>query len=234
MRKQSPVLRKRDSTMQLKTQQNLDYSDVVANNAMNRERGLVGVNSYEKELRFSIVDFLRERLKKQPQVAWLDLCCGKGYALQQASQIFSTNELVIYAVDLVGDFVQVPGAQFTVGSLPQALPKRCFDLITCVHGLHYIADKLQVIFRASQLLNAKGVFLANLDHRNIKSTSGKTLRGIVKLLSTSPCKYSAHILHISSEMGTIPFAFMGADDKAGANYTGQPVVDSYYDFLSKA
>ncbi|BBM83441.1 class I SAM-dependent methyltransferase [Candidatus Uabimicrobium amorphum] len=220
--------------MKLKAQQNLDDSDVVANNAMNRERGLSGINSYEKELRFSIVDFINKRLETQPQVAWLDLCCGKGYALQQASQRFSSDKLIIYAVDLVGDFVHVAGGKFTVGSLPEALPDRCFDLITCVHGLHYIGDKLQVIFRATQCLTSQGIFLANLDHRNIKSISGKTLRGIVKLLRDPPCKYSGHVLCISSQISAFPFAFIGADDKAGANYTGQPVVDSYYDFRSKA
>lgn len=27
----------------------------------------------------------------------------------------------------------------------------------------------------------------------------------------------------------LPYVYMGADDRAGPNYTGQPAVDSYYE-----
>jgi hypothetical protein len=29
--------------------------------------------------------------------------------------------------------------------------------------------------------------------------------------------------------GTLPFRYLGADDRAGPNYTGQPAVHSYYE-----
>ncbi|MEV4144021.1 hypothetical protein AB0J40_10155 [Amycolatopsis sp. NPDC049691] len=29
--------------------------------------------------------------------------------------------------------------------------------------------------------------------------------------------------------GTLPFRYLGADDRAGPNYTGQPAVRSYYE-----
>ena len=31
------------------------------------------------------------------------------------------------------------------------------------------------------------------------------------------------------ETWNLPFRYLGADDRAGPNYTGQPAVDSYYD-----
>src|SRR5512135_1302326 len=68
-------------------------SDVVANCAMNRERQLVGVNSYARELGFDPVDVLLTRLAEvrdarpgPTAVGWLDLCCGRGRALLQAGE----------------------------------------------------------------------------------------------------------------------------------------------------
>ena len=67
----------------------LERSAVVANNAMNRERGLAGVNSYERELGFDPATRAGE--------AWLDLCCGSGRALIQAAR----PGLTLVGVDLV-------------------------------------------------------------------------------------------------------------------------------------
>ncbi len=38
-----------------------------------------------------------------------------------------------------------------------------FDLITCVHGLHYAGDKLAVLTRAVDWLTPGGLFAADLD-----------------------------------------------------------------------
>jgi hypothetical protein len=62
----------------------LQSSSVVANCAMNRERGCLGGNSYEKELSFNPVEFLLVRLAQQKQVSWLDLCCGIRAEYQRA------------------------------------------------------------------------------------------------------------------------------------------------------
>ena len=51
----------------------LECSAVVANNSMNRERGLVGVNSYARELGIDPVSHL-SALSTSP--SWLDLCSG--------------------------------------------------------------------------------------------------------------------------------------------------------------
>ena len=64
----------------------LASSDVVANNAMNRLRNLAGVNSYERELGFSPLSFMKQREGKEKELAWLDVCCGEGLALLQASK----------------------------------------------------------------------------------------------------------------------------------------------------
>lgn len=66
----------------------LEASAVVANCTMNRERQLVGVNSYTRELGFNPVDVLAAGLTdvSAPSTAnWLDLCCGTGRALIQAA-----------------------------------------------------------------------------------------------------------------------------------------------------
>ena len=66
-------------------QAQLETSETVANAAMNRSRGLLGVNSYERELRLDIVTWLTERHAGEPGATWLDLCCGEGKALEEAS-----------------------------------------------------------------------------------------------------------------------------------------------------
>src|SRR5436305_4218070 len=51
-------------------------------------------------------------------------------------------------------------------------PDRHFNLITCVHGLHYIGDKLGLISRAASWLGEAGLFVANLDLANLKISYG--------------------------------------------------------------
>lgn len=59
----------------------LERSTVVANSRMNRERGAVGVNSYEKDAGLDPISFLADRLSVASSASWLDLCCGRGRAL---------------------------------------------------------------------------------------------------------------------------------------------------------
>ncbi|MFI7525979.1 hypothetical protein [Nocardia salmonicida] len=71
----------------------LEQSSVVANNAMNRGRGLSGVNSYTRELGFDPYEVLAERLRADPtaRVTWVDVCCGSGRALLEAEHNASTE-----------------------------------------------------------------------------------------------------------------------------------------------
>ncbi|MFE9785031.1 SAM-dependent methyltransferase [Nocardia salmonicida] len=68
----------------------LEQSSVVANNTMNRGRGLSGVNSYTRELGFDPYEVLAECLRADPtaRVTWVDVCCGSGRALLEAEQRF--------------------------------------------------------------------------------------------------------------------------------------------------
>jgi SAM-dependent methyltransferase len=126
---------------------------VVANCAMNRERQLAGVNSYTRELGFNPLTFLTSRLDAQPPpltAGWLDLCCGTGRALVQAgAQLASTG------VDLAGMFDPVPASapvRLVTATVLAWEPGQAFDLITCVHGLHYVGDKLAVLALAATWL----------------------------------------------------------------------------------
>lgn len=50
---------------------------------------------------------------------------------------------------------------------------RRFDLITCVHGLHYIGDKLAVLTRIASWLTDDGQFSADLDLDSIRLADGR-------------------------------------------------------------
>jgi ubiquinone/menaquinone biosynthesis C-methylase UbiE len=159
--------------MKLLSDDELERSAIVANCCMNRERNLTGSNGYAKEVRFNPLDFLKERLAPDKAVVWLDLCCGTGEALIQAARVVQADDLnvEIVGVDLVGMFHQPnPGLtclRLVESSLSTWRPDRSFDLITCVHGLHYVGDKLGLIARSASWLVKDGLFVANLDLDNI-------------------------------------------------------------------
>jgi SAM-dependent methyltransferase len=209
----------------LRADRELEGSPVVANNAMNRERGLDGVNSYTKDLGFSPLEFLRGR----EAAAWLDLCCGSGRALVQAAGKLPGARLV--GVDLVGYFDphgDLPGLELVTGSIGQWQPDGLFDLITCVHGLHYVGDKLGLLSRVVSWLKPGGVFTGQLDLANVRidgepvgakvfRNEGLDYDSRRRLLS---CRGPARFTH--------SYEYLGADDRAGPNYTGQPAVASHY------
>jgi hypothetical protein len=74
-------------TRKLQADQELLWSPVVANCRMNRERVIAGANSYARELKLDIVDFLTEKARQGITVHWLDICCGSGKALLQAAML---------------------------------------------------------------------------------------------------------------------------------------------------
>jgi SAM-dependent methyltransferase len=151
----------------------LHASAVVANNAMNRDRQLAGVNSYTQDLGFNPLDQLTARIGRQGQdtfsVGWLDLCCGSGRALLQAAEHLAavglSDRVTLVGVDLVGFFDPAPQSglapQLMCASVTDWLPPQRFDLITCVHGLHYVSDKLRMLARAASWLTDTGTFVAD-------------------------------------------------------------------------
>jgi SAM-dependent methyltransferase len=226
--------------MRLLSDESLERSAVVANCRMNWERNLVGSNGYDRELCLNPLDFLKEQAVDH-STAWLDLCCGTGRALIEAARVVQTDGLApligIVGVDLVGMFDQPdPGLsclRLVEASLSTWHPERQFDLITCVHGLHYIGDKLGLIARAVSWLTDHGLFVANLDLTNLKLSDGRIAgRRIASDLHRVGLYYDRRRLLIvcrGRREVTLPYRCLGADDQAGPNYTGQPAVNSYYD-----
>ncbi|WP_249037978.1 class I SAM-dependent methyltransferase [Actinoplanes italicus] len=197
----------------------LHSSSVVANNAMNRERQLTGVNSYARVLGFDPVE--------RAGNGWLDLCCGSGRALIQAAGRIDPARLT--GVDLVDAFAPAPpGLTLVAAPIETWTPGRAFDLITCVHGLHYVGDKLAVLARVLKWLAPAGTFVADLDLASIKP-GGRRLTALLKAAGVGYDGRRKRITCVGPRDLGLPYRYLGADDRAGPNYTGQPVVNSYYE-----
>src|SRR4051812_27105180 len=227
--------------MRLLSDEALERSAVVANCRMNRERDLAGTNGYDKELGFNPLDVLKEALVHGDRVAWLDLCCGSGKALIQAAEqvhaVGLESRVEILGVDLVGMFLRSKAdltcLRLVEASLRSWRPERPYDLITCVHGLHYLGDKLGLITRAASWLSPDGRFVANLDLDNLKLGEGRPAGSrLVADLRGFGLEYDRRrrlvICRGKRKIG-LSCRYLGADDQAGPNYTGQPEVDSYYE-----
>lgn len=220
--------------MSLLGDEELQSSGVVANNAMNRERDLTGTNSYERDLGFELASWLEGRIETTGRVSWLDLCCGSGKALIQAKERFG-SALQVTGVDLVEFFAPLPDGldppEFVVASLSEWSPSQSFDLVTCVHGIHYLGDKLDLIARACSWLNERGRFVANFDLAQVHLEEGSAARQVAKAFRAAGLDYEGRKKLIrcdgSAELA-IPWTYLGADDRMGPNYTGQPAVASHY------
>jgi SAM-dependent methyltransferase len=203
----------------------LERSSVVANNAMNRERRLDGVNSYARELGFHPLD--------AAGAGWLDLCCGSGLALAQAATVLDrrglAGQVAIVGVDLVDSFCGGTAAQLHEASIVHWTPGRTFDLITCLHGLHYVGDKLGVLSRAAGWLAPGGRLVADLDLAAVRVPDGRLLRRQLRAAGFSYDPRRRRIGRVGPGTVDLPYVYLGADDRAGPNYTGQPAVDSYYE-----
>lgn len=225
--------------MKLVENKELENSSIVANSLMNRERNLIGGNSYKKELRFEIVNYLQEKLLLNNKVSWLDICCGRGKALIETekllSEISENKKIKLVGIDLVNAFEKYSKTEILElkeASINTWETKEEFDLITCVHGLHYIGDKLGVIKKAVSWLAKDAMFIANLDLNNLKFENGKCAgRSIISSLRTLSISYDSknHLLSCKGKKDfSLNYHYIGADALAGPNYTGQSAVDSYY------
>ncbi len=230
--------------MPLLDNDSLERSSVVANCRMNRERSLAGSNGYAKELGFNPLDQLQKRIASTSKAgAWLDLCCGSGRALIEAAKIAAAagvdDRITIVGVDLVssGATADMNCLSLVEASLSTWRPQRQFDLVTCVHGLHYIGDKLGLITRAASWLTDDGQFTANLDLSNVQiQKHSRSSRTVANELKQHGFDYHIRKKLISCrgrQTTTLPFRYLGADDQAGANYTGQPAVHSVYALMDQ-
>jgi len=237
----------------LLTNEILERSGVVANCRMNRERTLTGGNGYTREIGFNPFEFLVQAASVRDNVRWLDLCCGTGNALIEAARSIEalglSRQIQIVGVDLVGMFT--PQRINGVGNGPDTMnslqlieasvmnwqPERQFDLITCVHGLHYIGDKLKLLIDAASWLTDNGQLAANLSLENLKLWDAKSAsRTVAAELRRQGLDYDSRRKRIQRKgRATIrlPFRYLGADDSAGPNYSGQPAVDSYYELVNE-
>ncbi|MFD3704028.1 class I SAM-dependent methyltransferase [Nocardia sp. NPDC058658] len=218
----------------------LEQSSVVANNAMNRGRGLSGVNSYTRELGFDPFEVLAQRLRAEPnaEVTWIDVCCGSGRALLEAearfAEEFPNADLTIIGVDLVDFFLskpRTPRLHLLATSAATWTPPRTADLVTCVHGLHYIGDKLALIDAMTSWLAPTGLFAADFDPAEIRHRDGSpAAETVIETLRTSGLAYDRrrHQIH-GHGRPDFEATYLGADPASGPGYTGQPSVMSYYD-----
>lgn len=206
---------------------------------MNRERNASGINSYEKEFGFTPQDFLQDKLKHNGSASWLDLCCGQGKALIQTAAFFQStganDQVRLHGIDLIDTFPSTHKGynclSLKAESLAEWQPSKTYDLITCVHGLHYLGDKLSIIAAAIKSLTPEGLFIANLDlnNFNIDGVSGKTL--LPHLFRLNNIEYNSRTRILKKENCSIPsfnLTYLGANDQYGPNYTGQDSVTSYY------
>jgi SAM-dependent methyltransferase len=205
---------------------------------MNRERQLRGSNSYQGELGLDILSFLRDCSSAGP-VSWIDLCCGTGRALiEAAAETAKTGagaRFQIEGIDLAGLFeANVPprSVTFRKRSLESWEPTGPYALVTCVHGLHYVGDKLGAIAKAAAKLLPEGLFVANLDLSNFRHAGGRPLgRMVATRLRENALTYNARrrlVCCTGPHQVDFGLRHIGADDQVGPNYTGQPAVDSYY------
>ena len=215
-------------------------SPVVANATMNRGRGLSGVNSYGRELRFDIVAFLERRVRERGGAVWLDACCGQGRALLEAGRQFAGtgwgSGVRIVGVDLVGMFEagDAPNVRLIAGDVAAFKPGVPVDLITCVHGLHYLGDKLGFLESAHAMLAPGGVFLGSLDPQNVR---GGEARGSVWRQAAAFARRSgaapdlkSHVLRLERGEARLDFglAYAGAAASEQPHDSGITVVDSWY------
>lgn len=225
--------------MSLLDERSLEASETVANAAMNRGRGLSGINSYDRELGLDLHAWLQARLDEQGSVAWLDVCCGEGRALLEAADRLRPDRLE--AMRLLGlDLVQpgprstpsVEELRFVEASVHSWEPRQSFDLITCVHGLHYVGDKLGLLERVVVWLSEGGLFLGHLDLDDVRDEKGDPLIGFLRdRLRRSGARHDreTRVLQLTGGQSlSFGLQFVGADDDVGPNFSGQPSVHSRY------
>lgn len=213
---------------------------MVANAAMNRGRGLEGVNSYARELGIDLRAVLLERMERDGTVSWLDLCCGEGHALLSMAGELEERGLAerarLVGLDLLppSNDVQLPSClRYLAGSVRAFEAGTPFDVITCVHGLHYLGDKLGALTAIQSWLSADGGFFGNLDLADIRRDDDAELSGLLRdHIDRAGGRYDAAAKLVLLRGGSslsFPLRYTGADDAAGPNYTHQPTVRSFYE-----
>lgn len=211
----------------------LELSSVVANARMNRQRNLL---AYRQELGFDPSSLVRGRAERGLGAAWFDLCCGAGRALIEADQRIDPGlDVSLDGLDLIDMFDSHPASprlRLIAAGIDTWSTARRYDLITCVHGIHYLGDKLATIARLATWLSPDGVLVATLDLGGFRFEDGGAAgRAVARWLRAQGVEYNRRrrlIRCVGTRRMVPPFAYLGADDRAGPNYTGQPAVTGVY------
>ncbi|BDI28411.1 methyltransferase [Capsulimonas corticalis] len=214
-------------------------SDIVANRTMNRGRVLSGVNSYERELGFSPLERLRERRRAHGTAVWVDACCGEGRALLHAAALLRELELSdtisLIGVDLINTFPShdFPNLTFVETDVTRYQPPSGADLITCIHGLHYLGDKLGFLENSYSALAEDGVFAGQLDPANVRSREEKwTWSAMLRRAKRGGADVTLrkNLLQMRGTGASLSFGlrYEGAKPSETPNYTGITVIDSWY------
>jgi SAM-dependent methyltransferase len=212
-------------------EQDLEALDVVANSKMNRERELQGSNGYGRELGFDVISVLRERGEG---ARWLDICCGSGRALAQAAEVLPSVHLE--GLDLVPYFS--PAAissrvHLTVGPIRTFQPTPGgYDLITCVHGLHYVGDKLAALDSMRSWLRRDGRMAATLDPGLVLFQPEEAL-DVIGMLRRWGFRWDGRRRLVSARgsgarIDRVERLFFAGGSPGVMSYTGQPAVGSHY------
>lgn len=205
----------------------LEQAAVVANSEMNRERRLP---AYRRELGFDPVEWLTDRPSPQ---RWLDVGCGSGRALSEASRSLP-GQCEITGLDLVGYFAEPfdTGVDLVTGSVLTWAPNTAVDLITAVHVLHYVGDKLEALTRMASWLSPDGRLIASFDATSVRGVDGSPIGApFITALRDNGFQYDAKRHRLTRTGPSIPrweLHYLGADAHAGPNYTGQDSVSSHY------
>ncbi len=218
--------------MKLLTAAELEDSSVAANCRMNRERNLL---CYRQELGCDPLVLLRAQAAERIEASWLDVCCGSGRALIQAAARLTPGRIKIEGVDLIDRFEPNPFPdvlKLRDANIERWITPTRYALITCVHGIHYLGDKLAVIAKLVGWLAADGALIATLDLSGFRFEDGSSAgRAIAKWLRNNGLQYSSRrrtLRCLGPRELVPPFAYLGADDRVGPNYTGQPAVAAVY------
>lgn len=95
-----------------------------------------------------------------------------------------------------------------------------------------------MLSRIAGWLTDGGPFVADLDLDNLRlADGGPAGRKLITALRQAGCTVDTRrrrIGHTSPGALSLPYAYLGADDHAGPNYTGQPAVNSYYADLHRS
>lgn len=217
------------------TPEQLLASEIVANATMNRGRGLSGVNSYERELRFDIAVWLETRVRERGRAVWLDACCGAGLALQQAAAEWAGTDwglnVELIGVDLIDFPPPINGVRFVAADMAKFQPAASIDLITCVHGMHYLGDKLGFLQNAYAALAPGGLLLGHLDAANLRLPL--SWARLMRQMSAQgiALNLKSHLLRMERMPQPLDFGliYRGATVSERPNYTGITVIDSWYD-----